>query len=280
MKIRSIVNGIGSPISKPVSRRNLNLSNKPFVHTPPKSNVTIRKEALITIAVGTEYRWMFDITIPKMEAYCRNHNLQFFCIDDTWRNEEHPCFLKQHVYWLLKSGRIKRACYTDSDMLWNPDAPDIFKEVPEGKLGMYPENAHYTDYKGSDYQKDFYDYVDQYNQLVRPIDISHWDEMYCNAGLFVCDLQTCPHVPPVKGIMFIPSRSKHNMKGFYDQHYVNLMRIEKRTPMHYLSSKWNYFRMKEPMIKKDPKKAYVLHYCSERAKSLLNGSERHFIFSV
>jgi len=279
MRMRLKVDGFGSEVfNRPTSRRNTAPSNKPFVYLPPVSNAS--RDALITIAVGDKYKWMFDLTIPKMMEYCKKHKLQFFCIDDTWRNDEHPCYLKQHVYWLLRSGRIKRACYTDSDMLWNIEAPNIFDVVPEGFLGMYPENTHYTDYKGSDYQKDFFDYIAQYRTLVDVnIKVTHWDEMYCNAGLFVCDLQTCPHIPPVKDVMYIPSRSTHNMKGFYDQHYVNLMRIIHNIPTQYLPSEWNYFRMKEGLIKKDPKEAYVIHYCSERAKLLLSGRERNFQFN-
>jgi glycosyltransferase involved in cell wall biosynthesis len=243
------------------------------VFNPPADNVVGNRCCMITVAIGTKLKWMFDITLASQKAYCERHGITHIIVDELWRRgDEHPCMMKQRTYELLLSKQFDRACYADADIWISQNAPNIFDEVPRGKLGQYEEGCHWRPNVLGDLFIDFADYADNYNEHMQALDLeqvdmSEWDQTYYNAGLFVCELDTCPHIPPVGDIMHLPHRKRLARGGdFYDQHYVNLMRIKHKMPMHSLSAKWDMFRGMLDAMPYKIEDCYFIHYCGDDAQ--------------
>jgi len=63
----------------------------PGVFNPPPRESIEERRAIVTIAVGTELKWMFDLLHPFMKEYADKCNADFIIIDDNWRvYGEHP----------------------------------------------------------------------------------------------------------------------------------------------------------------------------------------------
>ena len=248
--------------------------NQPWeVFNPPADNVVGNRCCMVTVAIGTKLKWMFDITLASQKAYCERHGITHIIVDELWRRgDEHPCMMKQRTYELLLSKQFDRACYADADIWISPNAPNIFDEVPRGKLGQYEEGCHWRPNVLGDLFIDFADYADNYNEHMQELNLeqvgmSEWDQTYYNAGLFVCELDTCPHIPPVGDIMHLPHRKRLARGGdFYDQHYVNLMRIKHKMPMHNLSAKWDMFRGMLDAMPYKIEDCYFIHYCGDESQ--------------
>lgn len=235
------------------------------VFNPPASEGYTRT-AVVTVAVGDKYKWMFDITLPSIKAYSDRFGHDYICVDDSWRKRDtHPCDLKQNVWYLLHSNRYDRILYVDADIYIRDNAPDIFECVPEGTLGVYEEGCHWKT-TNAELHRDFRDYISHYNETMdklgfRPVQ-QQWDNRYYNAGMFVCDKWTCPHIPPAGKVMHLPHRIKISRGGdFYDQHYFNLMRVKHGIPVTELGAEWNRFRnhKNSPVTVDD---SYFIHYCA------------------
>jgi hypothetical protein len=255
--------------AREVQKRNSRVEQPWEVFNPPADETPAPRLCFVTVAIGDKFKWLFDITIPSQQEYCRQYGIAHIIVDETWRRgNEHPCAMKARTYDLLVAGLFDRACYIDADIWCNPNAPNIFDEVPPGMLGQYEEGYHWRSNVLGDLFIDFPDYCEHYNEKMRElglpeVDYRAWDRKYYNAGLFVCDKDTCPHLPPVGGIMHLPHRRILARGGdFYDQHYCNLMRIKHGFPMHELHRKWDAFRtMLEGKGK--PQDQYFVHYAGQ-----------------
>jgi hypothetical protein len=238
-------------------------TGKPDIYHPPLIVDRPERRCLFTIAVGEPYKWMFDITIPHMRAYCEKHNIDFIVVDDNYRRDEHPCYMKQFINTLW--WRYDRVCYVDSDVLIMPHAPNIFDCTPADKCCAFRE----LEYSGVQAQiqrrdqmsRDYITlYAEAYNERMieagyEPVELpENLGEYYYNAGIFVCTRETCPHVAPVAGVMQLPT-SNH-----YDQNYFNMMIIKHKIPMHDLGYNWNRRRGARVEESPNPLDSYFVHY--------------------
>lgn len=259
-------------LSMPCPQREFSLYPECKVYNPVQKEDRTRT-AVVTIAMGEPLKWMFDITLPSIEAYAKKYGHDYVLIDDAWRkNNGHPCKYKANVWYLLQMERYDRILYVDSDIFIQDSAPNIFDYVPEGTLGVYEEGWHWNGSPDRFLHNDFIDYVKHYNTLMQsnndyPV-AKEWDGKYYNAGMFVCDKWTCPHIPPAHGIMHIQDRITISEGGdFYDQHYFNLMRIKYDIPVTSLDIKWDFFRtMKNQSLRIED--AYFIHYCAHSKEYL------------
>lgn len=248
------------------------LKNGPFIVQPiPPVLDRPERRAIFTIAVGETFKWMFDITIPYMKQYAEKYGIDFILVDDSYRKDEHPCFMKQFINTLW--WRYDRVLYVDADILILPNAPNIFEEVPADKLGIYEEGRLYS-HMNSRIHKNrtpmMNKYVSLYNDELKkigmkPVDFSSYDEKYYNAGLFICNKDTNPHRPPINNIMRIPN------SGHFDQNYCNLMIHQYSIPVYELHSKWNRLITAnlENNGDSDMLHSYFAHYASTGAKPKL-----------
>jgi hypothetical protein len=238
-------------------------TGKPDIYHPPIIEDRPERRCLFTIAVGDKYQWMFDITIPYMRAYCERHGIDFIVVDDNYRKDEHPCYMKQFINTLW--WRYDRVCYVDSDVLIMPHAPNIFEHTPADKCSAFREISYSERPEEIERRNRMsYDYItlyaDAYNAAM--VDMGYDEvplpdnlgEYYYNAGIFVCTKETCPHVAPVGGIMQLPT-SNH-----YDQNYFNMMVIKHNIPMHDFGYKWNRRRGAHVAESLNPMNSYFVHY--------------------
>jgi len=238
-------------------------TGKPDIYHPPTIAERPERRCLFTIAVGDKYTWMFDITIPYMRAYCERHGIDFILVDDNYRRDEHPCYMKQFINTLW--WRYDRVCYVDSDVLIMPHAPNIFEHTPADKCSAFRE-VSYSDRPEEIQRRNrmSYDYITLYAEAYNAamVDMGYdavplpdnLGEYYYNAGIFVCTKETCPHVAPVGGIMQLPT-SNH-----YDQNYFNMMIIKHNIPMYDLGYKWNRRRGAHVAESLNPMNSYFVHY--------------------
>ena len=233
------------PIQVPQFKRPCNVDRreapsalvKPTLKTPfvfsPAATFTRPRLAIMTVAVrGAEdkYRELWAMTLPAMQTYAQRIGATYIEVDDSWRRDEHPCAMKGKIRAVFEMG-FDRVAYIDADILVLPDAPSIFDAVKPGTLGMVEEGEGLL-LQNCDRHSMLTEYAEKYNaDCSEPVDISEWDGKYYNAGLFVCDAATNPHLPPVDGIM--------QLDQFYDQHYVNLMIIKHKLPVTDLGLRWN-----------------------------------------
>jgi hypothetical protein len=238
-------------------------TGKPDIYHPPTIAERPERRCLFTIAVGDKYQWMFDITIPYMRAYCERHGIDFIVVDDNYRRDEHPCFMKQFINTLW--WRYDRVCYVDSDVLIMPHAPNIFEHTPADKCSAFRE-VSYSERpdeiaRRNQMSVDYITlYAEAYNAAMRDMDYDevslpdNLGEYYYNAGIFVCTKETCPHVVPVGGIMQLPT-SNH-----FDQNYFNMMIIKHNIPMFDFGYKWNRRRGAHVAESLNPLHSYFVHY--------------------
>jgi len=221
------------------------------------------KKAVITINVGNKPNVvkMFQMSRPYMEKYAEKCEADFIVIDDNWRKDEHPCYLKQCINYYFDVDKYDQILYMDSDMLVKPDTPNLFEMVPNDKLGVY------GDINRQKQITEMYAYVSKYNELMlkygeRPIFFHEWNQTFYNAGLFICSKYTNPHIPPICNVMRLDGTI------YYDQLYFNLMIYKHRIPVFELSHKYNRLRTVDRKIGSTDrlKDSYIIHYAGPRGK--------------
>ncbi len=247
-------------------------TGRPDVFLPPTINNRVERRCLFTIAVGDKYKWMFDITVPFMRSYCKRYDIDFIVVDDSYRKDEHPCYMKQFINTLW--WRYDRVCYVDSDILITPHAPNIFEHTPKDKCGAFRE-LEYSGHAEMEKRRNQMNidymstYSEAYNQKMKELGLpvvslpENLGERYYNAGVFICSKETCPHIPPVGGVMQLPT-SNH-----YDQNYFNMMILKHKIPMHDLGYMWNRRRGSKIKTQPNPLDAYFVHYLGLNQKSNL-----------
>lgn len=96
----------------------------------PKNN-----KCLITVVTGEKYVNMFNKVRHNYEEYCKRIGADFIILENFTQG-----------WWGLEKFRIKpfveayeNTCFIDSDILIQPNAPDIFKIVPNGFVGIHDD---------------------------------------------------------------------------------------------------------------------------------------------
>jgi len=93
--------------------------------------------AIFSICVGNFYKDICQITYPTIKDYANKINADFLIITET--DLKYPHYAKFEIKSLLD--KYDRVLYLDSDILINPNSPDIFNIVSEDKIGMLDESV-------------------------------------------------------------------------------------------------------------------------------------------
>lgn len=99
------------------------------------------RKAIVTLTRGERFSGNFRRSYrPLWEAYCRRHGLELVQIerdlDDSPRAAARsPSWQKLLVHGTGEVRGFGRVAWVDADVMIRPDAPDIFKGVPEDKVG-------------------------------------------------------------------------------------------------------------------------------------------------
>lgn len=93
---------------------------------------------ILTIATGTQCRKLLEITGPTIEVYAKKCNADYLALTNhtkTWWGLE-----KFRVYGFAK--QYKRTLFVDADVVIKDSAPNIFDEVPRGRVGIHDDYDH------------------------------------------------------------------------------------------------------------------------------------------
>lgn len=222
------------------------------------------KNAIMTITVGKDKSilHMADMAHPYMKHYADKCKADFIIIDDSWRKNEHPCYLKQTVNYFLDNKIYDRILYMDTDMLVKPNTPNLFDMVPKNKLAVFGDKHRKKQIR------EMREYTKKYNEIMvqngeKPILFHEWGEIFYNAGLFLCSKETNPHIPPVCNVMRLEGTI------YYDQLYFNLMIYKYRIPVFELSYKYNRLHTVDSKVgsRDRYKDSHIIHYAGKRGKS-------------
>lgn len=152
---------------------------------------------VLTISIGDIYEKISKYTHPTIKKYADKIGADFISIDSCSHSSPH--WEKFQIYHLLN--RYKRILFLDSDLIIRDDCPNLFKIVPENKLGLFNE-APFTENRFSSLEQACRDY---------DIKLSSWNGKYYNTGVLVCSRIH-------KHLFQKPSLETFN---FYEQGYLN-----------------------------------------------------------
>lgn len=109
--------------------------------------MTPRRNAVITIHLGTAMHTMAELTIPTMRAYAGRIDADFIVIDKIPAAYE---FLDYSAYWakfILRDylETYERIIYLDLDTIVSRHCPNLFERVPEADFGALAEDDYGID---------------------------------------------------------------------------------------------------------------------------------------
>ncbi len=102
----------------------------------------MNKKAIVTIAVGKRFeRMVRDYCLTNWKLYADKHGYDLIIIDKPLDEEDDRCVAWQKCLvcsqdWSQKYDRI---VWIDTDIVINPNSPDIIDGVPEDKIGAVDE---------------------------------------------------------------------------------------------------------------------------------------------
>jgi len=133
------------------------------------------KRAIVTVAIGDEYREMADIARPTLDAYADKVNADIIEIDRVINDSDHHHLEKFQIKELLND--FDRILYVDADILIHPDCPDLFDIVPKDCVGAVPD-CHNGKWGN----------INRFNEIIAVQDKlgnANWNAGYFNSGVIV-----------------------------------------------------------------------------------------------
>lgn len=193
---------------------------------------------VLTIAMGDAYERMAKLTHPNIKAYAKKIGAEFMCIDKSAIAKTSPHWEKFQIHDLLEE--YDRILYLDTDMIIRDDCPNLFDEVPEGKLGMFNE-ASWTDRS----KELMIDIARKYETT-----IPKWDGKYYNSGVMV--------ISRVHKYLFRKPREEHF--SFYEQSYLNMQIARLEIPVHDLHYRYNRMTCMDKVTGEERFNSFIIHY--------------------
>jgi lipopolysaccharide biosynthesis glycosyltransferase len=217
----------------------------------------MQKNAIVTVTIGSKYKFLSRITHPSIKSYAKRINADFVCIDGYMEStppwQESPSWQKMQIYDLLdKYGRI---IYIDTDMIVRKDCPNLFEVVPESKLGMFNEG----------------DIIPNRLQTLADASLKTGIGVdkpgrYYNAGLIVVSSKH-------KEIF---SQPEDEINSFYEQTYLNLMiqLLLKEDEIFDLDYRFNRMTCMDERVGISRLDSYIIHYAGCPSQNLMLNTVR------
>jgi hypothetical protein len=92
-------------------------------------------KAIVTLTIGESARKEARYSHPYFRLYAQKTGADFIVIDKPQINREKVYYEKYQLFFLLE--KYNRVLFVDTDCLIAPECPDLFKVVPQGKLGVH-----------------------------------------------------------------------------------------------------------------------------------------------
>ena len=196
------------------------------------------KNLILTIAIGENYQKIAKITHEFIKKYAEKINAEFLCIDTQKISLTTPHWEKFQIYNLLNE--YDRILYIDTDIIIRDDCPDLFKEVPENKLGMFNE-APWTDRS----KELMIDICKQYNKT-----LPQWNGKYYNSGVIVLS----------KRHKYLFKKPDKEIFSFYEQSYLNMIIALEKIQMRELPYQFNRMTCMDRFTGEERFASYIIHY--------------------
>lgn len=205
------------------------------------------KLAVVTLAIGEDYRSIADLTHPLMRSYAKNVGAAFVEIDSEVINAGDVKFEKFQIFDLLD--KYDRILYFDADVVISPRCPDIFIEVPPTHVGAFYD----SEVTGNDADRPEWRSEEIVFFQAKHGDIG-WSKCYFNSGVFV--------VSRAHKTIFNYADGLSKGKRFVDQTQLNYNAMKGGFLRHDLGPKYNHLAA----LGRCPKQwasrlnAHVIHY--------------------
>ena len=193
------------------------------------------RNAIVTISVGPMWRALGNITINTMIKYAHRIGADFVNINN---QVVHPItkydirYEKFQIYDLL--GMYDRIMLVDYDAVITKNCPDMFRLVPENKIGIKIAQGSIDVFK---------------DRIEKQLGKIEWGVHYYNSGLII--------VSKLQRELFNYRSAKVLTSGtLAEQNTITYRIYAQRTPVHFLTSKEHYI----PRVDKEIENPFVIHW--------------------
>lgn len=187
-----------------------------------------RGKAVATLAIGSSGEAMLALTGSLMRRYAERVGADFVVFDESRFADtlQRATFEKFQISGVL--GRYERVLFLDADVIVLPSAPNVFEMVPEGHLGVVPEEE--------------YDAVPRHKTVTQEVlGKVDWRLPYFNSGVLVLD-QSHRDLFDVesKALRLWASGERLRHHDLSDQPYLNHRVNALSLPATILDHRWNH----------------------------------------
>jgi hypothetical protein len=201
----------------------------------------MKKRAVVTLCIGKRYEAIARVTHATLREYARRCSADFLVLNRS--QGQQVFFEKLRIGSLLDD--YERVLYLDTDIIVRADAPDLFAQVREDELAMYPEG---------DFAPERCDNMIAY--LTR-LDVPYrlWNGKYYNTGVILASTRH-------RDIFIFPEDElvERFTGPFMEQDYVNLMILLRRPKMAELDHRFNRMFCIESPAREHRLDSYFVHY--------------------
>jgi len=193
------------------------------------------RNAIVTVNVGSLWRGLGNITANTMIKYAHRIGADFININNL---VVHPItqfdirYEKFQIYDLL--GMYDRIMLVDYDAVITKNCPDMFRLVPENKIGIKIGKSSIDKFK---------------DRIEKQLGKIEWGVHYYNSGLIIVSSQ--------QRELFNYRSAKVLTSGFLaEQNTITYRIYAHRTPIHFLTSQEHYI----PRVDKEIENPFIIHW--------------------
>jgi hypothetical protein len=203
--------------------------------------VEMKKRAVVTLCIGKRYEAIAQVTHPTLRTYARRCSADFLVLNRC--QGEHVFFEKLRIGSLL--AEYERILYLDTDIIVRGDAPDLFAQVGEDELAMYPEGAFAPARR------------DGMIAYLTRLDVPYrfWNGKYYNTGVILASRQH-------RDIFMMPEDDlvEQFTGPFMEQDYLNLMITLRQPKVAELDHRFNRMFYIDSTVRQHRLDSYFVHY--------------------
>lgn len=211
----------------------------------------MKPRVIVTSVIGEKYQAIWKLTRPTFERYADRTSADLVILG------ENPHMVSAH--WVkfalhdILHKMYRRAAWIDADIIIREDAPDLFAEIPEDKLGIFNE-GRFTPRAIA-----IYEAMQKYR-----VELPDWDRIsYFNTGVMVVG-QGQRH------LFRTPVGIKEQRYSFGEQTFLNLRILQQGIPVHELSHHFNHMSIMDRLTGISRLASYFVHYAGYPGEGLLN----------
>jgi ADP-heptose:LPS heptosyltransferase len=203
-------------------------------------------KAVVTLSIGKSQD-IARLTHASLKAYADKIGAKFIVIDSVKLSKTFPHWEKFQLRDLLN--KYERIIYLDTDIIVRDDCPDLFKIVPENKIGLFDEGG-YTPRLGL------------IQEMALKLNLQPpTANNYYNTGVMVLSEQH----------KYLFNKPESEINSFYEQTYLNLMIQHNGFEIHSLDYKFNRMCCMDRLLGVSRLDSYIIHYAGCPSPEIMKG---------